>query len=75
MTYDIFGVAESRLSDIIEDHIVNIDGYTAVRQDRNTEGGGVILYVRNTLRVQILAQSKTEGPGKPLKPEYIICKI
>ena len=75
MTYDIMGVAESRLDDAVDDHIVNIDGYTILRQDRNTEGGGVIVYIRNTLRAQILAQSKTAGPGKPLKPEYVICKV
>lgn len=69
------GVAETRFGDVVDNHLANIDGYSILRQDRNTEGGGVILYIRNTLKAKILAQSNTEGPGKPLKPEYLICKV
>ena len=73
--YDIVGVAESRLSNAVDDHIVNVNGYSILRQDRNTEGGGVILYVRNTLRATVLARSNTEVKGKPLQVEYIICRV
>ena len=64
-SYDIVGVAESRLSNAVDDHIVNVNGYSIIRQDRNTEGGGVILYVRNTLRATVLAKSNTKVKGKP----------
>lgn len=74
-TYDIVGVAESRLSHAVDDHIVNVNGYSKLRQDRNSEGGGVILYVRNTLRATVLAKSNTEVKGKPLQIEYIICRV
>ena len=74
-TYDIMGVAESRLGQIVDDHIVHVDGYSIMRQDRNTEGGGVILYVRNSLRVSILANSDTTTLGKPMKPEYLMCCV
>ena len=42
-TYDIMGVAESRLGQIVDDHIVHVNGYSIIRQDRNTEGGGIAL--------------------------------
>ena len=60
---------------VIDDHIVHVNGYSITRQDRNTEGGGIILYVRNSLRVSILANSNTTTLGKPLKPEYLMCRI
>ena len=74
-SYDIVGVAETRLSYAVDDHIINVNGYSVLRQDRNTEGGGVILYVRNTLRATVLARSNTEVIGKPLQVEYIMCRI
>ena len=73
-SYDIMGVAESRLSNKVVDHLVSVNGYSILRQDRNTEGGGV-LYLRNTLRAKILASSNTEMTGKPLKVEYLMCRI
>ena len=73
--YHVFGVAESRLGPGVDDHIVSIDGYSCIRQDRNTEGGGIILYVRSTLKAKVLACSYICVSGKPLKPEYIMCSI
>ena len=74
-SYDIMGVAESRLSNKVDDHLVSVNGYSILRQDRNTEGGGVILYLRNNLRAKILASSDTEMTGKPLQVEYLMCRI
>ena len=45
-SYHLFGIAESKL--------VQIDGYTLVRQDRKVGGGGVALHVQITLKVKIL---------------------
>ena len=30
----LFGIAESKLGPVVEDYLVQIDGYTLVRQDR-----------------------------------------
>ena len=68
-------MAESRLDSVVDDSLVCIDGYTLVRQDRNVEGGGVALYVRDTFTVKILEQSTTNVPGRPMEPEYIICSV
>ena len=35
-SFDVMGVAESRLGNVFDDHIVSIDGYSTLRQDRNT---------------------------------------
>ena len=55
---------------------MRIDGYSTIRQDRNTQGGGVLLYVHNTYKAKILCTSTTtQKKGKPLIPEYIMCSI
>ena len=53
------GVAESRFGDAVDDNIVAIRGYSSIRQDRNTQGGGVVLYIKNNLRAKVLARSNT----------------
>ena len=40
----------------MDDNIINVNDYSILRHDRNAEGGGAILYVRNTLRAAILAK-------------------
>jgi len=45
--FDILSVNETRLDEHIIDSIVNINGYSIVRNDRNRDGGGVAIYYRN----------------------------
>jgi hypothetical protein len=59
----------------VSDDLIGIDGYSIVRQDRNTGGGGVALYVRDTFKVKLLASSNTAMPGKPMVPEYLMCRV
>ena len=54
-----FGVAESRLGDLVDDHLVKIMGHSIIRQGRNTAGGDVLMYVRNDLKTKILIKAKT----------------
>ena len=74
-TYHLFGIAESNLGPIVEDYLVCIDGYTLVRQDRKVGGGGVALYVRNTLKVKLLEKSNTTTTGDCNEPEYLMCSV
>ena len=59
--------------------MVQIDGYTLVRQDRKGGGGGAALYVRNTHKVKILEKSnttKTDECNEPEpQPEYLMCSV
>ena len=74
--YHIFGIAESRLGPGVGDDCVQIDGYSIIRQDRNTQGGGVMLYVHNTCKAKVLCTSSTtQVTGKQLVPEYIMCSV
>ena len=57
------------------DSVIRISGYNLIRQDRNSQGGGVALYVKSKLKCQILASSKTEMPGKPGIHEYLFCMV
>ena len=73
--YHVFGVAESRLGPCVDDNIIDVSGYSCIRQDRNTEGGVIILYVRSFLKAKVLAYSDTSAPGKQHKMEYLMCRV
>ena len=77
--YHLFGIVESKLGPVVEDYLIQIDGYTLVRQDRKVRGGGVALYLRNTLKVKILEISntiQTDECDKPLpQPEYLMFSV
>ena len=67
--YHVFCTAETRLGHSVSDHIVKIPGYSTIRQDRNTHGGGILIYIRENFKAKVLFSSKTEQSGKPLKSE------
>ena len=46
---DIIGLSETRLDSEITDNEVKIDGYNIFRRDRNRNGGGVAIYVKESL--------------------------
>ena len=64
---------------VVEDYLVQIDGYTLVPQDRKVEGGRVALNVWNTLKVKILEKSNTtkmdECNEPEPQPEYLMCSV
>ena len=51
---DILAINESRLSSSISNGEVSIPGYILERNDRNRDGGGVALYIRNTINYELL---------------------
>ena len=68
-----------KLGPVVEDYLVQIDGYTLFQQDREVGGGGVALYIRNTLKVKILKKSNTTQTDdcnelQP-QPEYLMCSV
>ena len=46
---DGLAINESKLDLVDSDQLVNLEGYTIVRRDRNKHGGGVCYYLRNTI--------------------------
>ena len=55
--YDIVCIVESWLSQDISDSELAITGYTIFRRDRNRHGGGIIIFVKDTLSCTILPTS------------------
>ena len=47
---DIFCASESFLDDSITDSEINIPGYVIERYDRNREGGGVMMYIKDGIK-------------------------
>ena len=57
---DVLGLNETRLSKDIRDCEVSVEGYDIYRHDRDTSGGGVAIYVKDTL-----SHHKREGIRDP----------
>ena len=72
---DIIGITETWL-DIAGKHFlpeVGIDGYTFYHKDREgRKGGGVALYVRNTLNSSVNTTIKTDGNTESLWIDVIV---
>ena len=73
--YHIIAISETKLGPIVDDTIVMLDGYNLLRQDRKTNGGGVALFVHNSLSVNRLCSSEGKWSGKPGVPEYLFCEV
>ena len=51
--YNILSVNKTMLDSSIPNDEININGYDIVRKDRNRNGGGVALYIRNVIDYKI----------------------
>ena len=47
--FDIFAINESKIDDSITDGEISIPGFNLIRKDRNRTGGGVVLYIKESL--------------------------
>lgn len=52
--YDIIGISETRLAPQLSQNLISIEGYNFIRQDRNTAGGGIAIYIRSHLAYHII---------------------
>ena len=48
-----FRISETRFGLTVDDAFGEIEGFSIIWQDRNTIGGGVLLYVRNNLKAYL----------------------
>ena len=46
LLFDVFVINESKIDSTIPDSEINIPGHNIIRKDRNTHGGGVVIYIR-----------------------------
>lgn len=59
--FDIFAVSETWLTHVTRDEVVGIDGFRLVRRDRGLgRGGGILLYVRNSMKFSVLDNIKDD---------------
>ena len=59
--YDIICINETWLDDKINTYEVSLDGYDLVRKDRKRTGGGVAMYIRNSISYKIREDIMPEG--------------
>ena len=75
---DIFCLGETFLNDQFTDSELNIPNYNFVRRDRQSNGGGLIIYYRNNLRVDLESSSVEmiwlEVRNNRQKP-FLICYV
>ena len=58
---DILALNETKLDSKTEEEQVSIPGYTVLRCDRNSHGGGVAIYLRDTLNFEHRTDLKTDN--------------
>ena len=63
---DIFAINETKIDHKIEDRLISLEDFSLRRYDRSRQGGGVALYIRNTVRFK----SREDLPNKSLE---LIC--
>lgn len=63
---DIFAINETKIDDKVKDQLVDIDEFDLKRLDRDRHGGGVALYIRNTVSFKL----RDDLPNKSLE---LIC--
>ena len=51
---DIFALNETKIDEIVDDSLISIDGYFHERHDRNRHGGGVLVYIKDTITYEKL---------------------
>lgn len=73
--FHVIAISETWLGSKIEDSLISLGEFSVLRQDRNTHGGGVALYIHRSLAVTQLCSSPTESAGRPGIPEYLLCEV
>jgi len=51
---DLVCISETHLTDTVPDKLIDIEGYSTVRQDRPTHMGGLITYVSKKIKFERL---------------------
>ena len=74
--FHIIAATEIKLNPNLDaSSIVHLDNYVLLRRERNKNGGGVTLYIYNSISATILCSSDGIWTGKPGKPVYLLAEI
>ena len=73
--FHVIAATETKLGDVIDDSLIELESYNLFRRDRNTRGGGVALFIHKSLSATVLCSSAGSWSGKPGLPEYLFCEI
>ena len=57
---DILALNETKIDEVVSDSLIGIDGYNHERFDRNRHGGGVLVYVKDTITYDRLHMNNLE---------------
>ena len=57
---DILALNEIKIDEIVDDSLISIDGYFHERHDRNRHGGGVLIYIKDTITSERLQNDDTK---------------
>ena len=57
---DILALNETKIDEIVDDSLISIDGYFHERHDRNKHGGGVLIYIKDTITYETLQTDDTK---------------
>ena len=61
MNLDILGLNETWLSSDVNDHELSLPGYNILRRDRNRRGGGICIYVKDTINFSVIEGIKNDN--------------
>ncbi|CAH0559663.1 unnamed protein product [Brassicogethes aeneus] len=57
--FAFFALSETWLNSTIDNEVLKIKGYDFVRCDREGRGGGIILYYKNCLKINVISHNKS----------------
>lgn len=58
---DILSVCETWLDNSVTDNEISVSGYSVVRKDRNRHGGGVLVFVKDGIKFELLSYASLDN--------------
>ena len=49
VNFDILAIIDTKIYHTVPDNEINLPGYSPIRKDRNRHGGGVLVYIRESI--------------------------
>ena len=60
-SFDLLAINETRLDDSVTDNLIATKDYSVIGKDRNCQGDGVCIYLRNTINYRLRVDPIAEG--------------